>query len=71
MEESLTEAGNRPVADVWPQSSELMTLPAESAPHLAPAGTVDPIWLKSYPAGTPKTIDPDSYPSLHAMLLES
>ena len=71
MEESLTEAGNRPVADVWPESSELMTLPAESAPPLAPAGTVDPIWLKSYPAGTPTTIDPDSYPSLHAMLLES
>ena len=61
MEESLTEAGNRPVAAMWPQSNELMTLPAESAPPLAPAGTVDPIWLKSYPADTPKTIDPDSY----------
>ena len=48
-----------------------MTLAAESAPPLVPAGTVDPIWLKSYPAGTPRTIDPDSYPSLHAMLLES
>jgi long-chain acyl-CoA synthetase len=46
-------------------------LPAESAPPLAPPGTVDPIWLKSYPADTPKTIDPDSYRSLHAMLLES
>ena len=32
---------------------------------------MDPIWLKSYPADTPKTIDPGSYPSLHAMLLES
>jgi long-chain acyl-CoA synthetase len=71
MEESLTKAGSRPAADVWPESSELMTLAAESAPPLVPAGTVDPIWLKSYPAGTPKTIDPDSYPSLHAMLLES
>ena len=56
---------------MWPESSELMTLPAESAPPLAPPGAVDPIWLKSYPAGTPKTIDPDPYPSLHAMLLES
>ncbi|HUE18437.1 MAG TPA: AMP-binding protein, partial [Stellaceae bacterium] len=48
-----------------------MTLPAESAPPLVPAGAVDPIWLKSYPADTPKTIDPDCDPSLHAMLLES
>ncbi|HWS08016.1 MAG TPA: AMP-binding protein, partial [Xanthobacteraceae bacterium] len=48
-----------------------MMLAAESAPPLAPAGTVDPIWLKSYPAGTPTTIGPDSYRSLHAMLLES
>ena len=59
MEESLIKAGYRPAADVWPENSELMTLPAESAPPLAPAGTVDPIWLKSYPAGTPQTIDPD------------
>src|ERR1700738_4135274 len=71
MEESMIEAGSRPVADVWPENSEIMMLAAEGAPPLAPAGTVDPIWLKSYPAGTPKTIDPDSYQSLHAMLLES
>ena len=71
MEESLTKAGSRPTAAMWPESNELMTLPAESAPPLAPAGTVDPIWLKSYPADTPKTIDPDRYSSLHAMLLES
>jgi len=29
------------------------------------------IWLASYPPGVPATIDPDAYPSLHAMLLES
>jgi long-chain acyl-CoA synthetase len=26
-------------------------------------------WLASYPAGVPATIDPDAYPSLHALLL--
>jgi long-chain acyl-CoA synthetase len=31
----------------------------------------DPIWLRSYPPGVPKSIDPDAYPSLHAMLLEA
>jgi long-chain acyl-CoA synthetase len=31
----------------------------------------DPIWLASYPAGVPKTIDPDAYPSLSAMLIEA
>jgi long-chain acyl-CoA synthetase len=69
MEESLTKAGRRPVR--WPESTELMTLPAESAPPLAMADTVDPIWLASYPADVPTTIDADRYPSLHAMLLES
>ena len=29
------------------------------------------IWLASYPPGIPEKIDPDLYPSLHAMLLES
>jgi long-chain acyl-CoA synthetase len=71
MEKSLNEAGNRPISAMAPESSGLMTLSAESAPPLAPSGAVDPIWLKSYPADTPKTIDPDTYPSLHAMLLES
>ena len=68
MEESSVKAGSRPTVAMWPKSNELMTLPAESAPPLVPVGTVDPIWLKSYPADTPKTIDPDGYPSLHAML---
>jgi long-chain acyl-CoA synthetase len=71
MEESLTKAGSRPAAHVWwPESYDVMTLAAESAPPLTPSGTVDPIWLKSYPAGTPQTIDPDRYASLHGMLLE-
>jgi len=30
-----------------------------------------PIWLASYPPGVPATIDPDSYPSLPAMLIEA
>ncbi len=41
--------------------------PAESKPHLE----TEPIWFASYPAGVPKTIDPDAYPSLSAMLLEA
>jgi long-chain acyl-CoA synthetase len=31
----------------------------------------DAIWLRSYPAGVPKTVDPDAYPSLHAMLVDA
>ncbi len=69
MEESLAEMGRRPAR--WPESTELMTLPTESALPLAMADTVDPIWLASYPADVPATIDADRYPSLHAMLLES
>ena len=30
----------------------------------AKAGAVAPIWFASYPAGVPKSIDPDAYPSL-------
>jgi long-chain acyl-CoA synthetase len=48
-----------------------MTLLAESVPPLREAVTAEPIWLASYPPGVPKTIDPDSYPSLHSMLLEA
>jgi long-chain acyl-CoA synthetase len=33
--------------------------------------TADPIWLASYPPGVPRTIDPDAYPSLSAMLIEA
>jgi long-chain acyl-CoA synthetase len=69
MEEFLTEASHGCAS--WPESTELMTLPAESAPPFAMVDAVDPIWLKFYPADVPATIDPDRYPSLHAMLLES
>jgi hypothetical protein len=31
----------------------------------------EPIWFASYPPGIPRTIDPDSYPSLTAMLLDA
>ena len=48
-----------------------MMLLSESAALPAVAGAPDPIWLASYPAGVPKAIDPDAYPSLHAMLVEA
>src|ERR1700675_4403722 len=48
-----------------------MTLPPQSEPAPAQAGTGEPIWLASYPAGVAKSIDPDAYPSLSAMLLEA
>ena len=31
----------------------------------------EPIWFASYPAGVPKTIDPDAFPSLSSMLIEA
>ena len=47
-----------------------MTLQMQGAP--APgAGAAEPIWFASYPPGIPKTIDPDAYPSLSAMLLDA
>src|SRR5580698_689333 len=45
-----------------------MTLISNSA---LTSGTAEPAWFASYPAGVPKTIDPDRFPSLHAMLIES
>ena len=35
------------------------------------AAAADPVWFASYPPGVPANIDPDAYPSLHAMLLEA
>src|SRR6516162_6767018 len=32
---------------------------------------VEPIWFASYPAGVPRTIDPDGFPSLSTMLIEA
>jgi long-chain acyl-CoA synthetase len=41
-----------------------------TAANLA-AWDIDPIWLASYPPGVPATIDPDAYPSLHALLIDA
>ncbi len=46
-----------------------MTLLTQGEP--VAAGTIEPVWFDSYPAGVPKTIDPDAFPSLHAMLLDA
>jgi long-chain acyl-CoA synthetase len=70
MEESPTKEASHGFVP-RPESTDLMTLPADSAPPLAMVDAVDPIWLASYPAGVSATIDPDRFSSLHAMLLES
>jgi long-chain acyl-CoA synthetase len=50
-----------------------MTLLTQSEPAPAKSETeaAAPIWFASYPAGVPRTIDADAYPSLSAMLLEA
>ena len=48
-----------------------MTLQTPSAPAPAAAGGAEPIWFASYPPGIPKTIDPDAYSSLTALLLDA
>jgi long-chain acyl-CoA synthetase len=35
------------------------------------AGIPEPAWFAAYPAGVPKSIDPDAYPSLAAMLIDA
>jgi long-chain acyl-CoA synthetase len=47
-----------------------MTLEPQSAPAPA-AGASEPIWFASYPPGVPRTIDPDAYASLPAMLIDT
>ena len=46
-----------------------MTLQTQSA--TPPAHGVEHFWYASYPPGIPKTIDPDTYSSLPAMLLDA
>lgn len=48
-----------------------MTMQTESgsAPHTASVG--EPVWYASYAPGIPKTIDPDIFPSLSAMLVDA
>ncbi|HTV28796.1 MAG TPA: AMP-binding protein [Xanthobacteraceae bacterium] len=48
-----------------------MKLQTETASTSATVAAADPFWLSSYPPGVPASIDPDAYPSLHAMLLEA
>jgi long-chain acyl-CoA synthetase len=47
-----------------------MTLLQGEAASIA-AKEAEPIWFASYPAGVPKTIDPDAFPSLAAMLIDA
>ena len=42
---------------------------AETAPVADPAA--EPIWFASYPAGVPRTVDPDTFASLSAMLIDA
>ena len=48
-----------------------MTQQTESAAAPVAGAAAEPVWFASYPPGIPKTIDPDSYPSLSAMLLDA
>ena len=48
-----------------------MTLAGPSEATAADIKGRQPIWLASYPAGVPATIDADAYPSLPAMLIEA
>jgi long-chain acyl-CoA synthetase len=48
-----------------------MRLTSEGPPPTTAASTADSLWFASYPAGVPRGIDPDRFPSLHAMLIES
>jgi long-chain acyl-CoA synthetase len=48
-----------------------MTLQTQSPPAAAAPGASEPIWFASYPPGIPKTINPDAYASLTALLLDA
>ena len=52
-----------------------MTLQSDTFASPDPSGAASngtaPAWLASYPPGVPARIDPDAYPSLHALLLEA
>jgi long-chain acyl-CoA synthetase len=48
-----------------------MTLETQSPAVPRRAGSAEPIWFASYPPGIPRSIDPDSYPSLSVMLLNA
>jgi long-chain acyl-CoA synthetase len=48
-----------------------MNQQTESAAMPVTGAAAEPVWFASYPPGIPKTIDPDSYPSLSAMLIDA
>ena len=48
-----------------------MTLVTQGKSGPAAAEAAEPIWFASYPPGVPRKIDPDTYPSLTAMLLQA
>jgi long-chain acyl-CoA synthetase len=48
-----------------------MTLVTPGEPAPATTEAAEPIWFASYPPGVPKSIDPDVYSSLTAMLLDA
>ena len=48
-----------------------MTPQTQSPPAQRTTGAADPIWFASYPPGVPKNIDPDAFPSLPTMLLDT
>jgi long-chain acyl-CoA synthetase len=49
----------------------VMMLATQDKPVPAKAEAAEPIWFASYPPGVPRTIDPDAYPSLTAMLVDA
>jgi long-chain acyl-CoA synthetase len=48
-----------------------MPLDTQGLPAQRTVGAADPIWFASYPPGISKNIDPDVYPSLPTMLLDT
>jgi long-chain acyl-CoA synthetase len=48
-----------------------MRLMTQDEPAPAKAEAAEPIWFASYPPGVPRSIDPDAYPSLSAMLIQA
>jgi long-chain acyl-CoA synthetase len=75
MEDALMKLDDDPTAASRPNDRDLKaamtSLPPEEAPPLAADGGAEPVWFASYPAGVPKSIDPDRYPSLPAMLIDA
>jgi long-chain acyl-CoA synthetase len=48
-----------------------MTFDVESGAAPQAASAAEPVWYASYPPGVPRTIDPDRYASLPAMLIDA